>query len=342
MAVITIKVVVGNLEQVQRTFNQIKIYRSTTGIEGTYSEITDALTRMALESGKTVYTYTDNAGAAGYYYKSSYFHSVSLLESSLSAAQQGEGDFALDVISVAELKTNYLFGLDITDDGGNEMPDSMFEWFIKAAVSWLEHRLQISLRPKPVTGEMHDYFAEDFRQWVFLKTKDYPIIDVDELRVVIPGVNGSVIQTYTREQLHVEKEAGHIQVVPGSVGTGLVTMGTSAPWLPYLYGARRFVPGAFQLDYTAGFANEDIPMVIRDITGKIASLGLLNPMGDLIGGAGIASSNISIDGLSQGINTTSSATNAGYGARIIQYEKEIKNVLPTLDKYYKGLRMVIA
>jgi hypothetical protein len=33
---------------------------------------------------------------------------------------------------------------------------------------------------------------------------------------------------------------------------------------------------------------------------------------------------------------------AGYGARLAQYEKEIKQVIPTLEKYYKGLRMVVA
>lgn len=342
MAVITLKVVVANLEVVQRSFDQIKIYRSTTGLDGTYSEITGPGSRLTLETGKMVYEYTDSAGAAGYYYKSSYFHSVSLLESSLSDAQQGEGDAALDIVSVEELKVNYLYGLDLTDDNGNEMPDSLFEWFIKSAVSWIEHRLQLPLRPKPVTAEMHDYYAEDFRQYIWIKTKDYPIIDVDELRVVIPGAGGSTIQTYGRENLHIEKEAGQVQVVPGVVGGGLVTMGTSAPWLPYLYGARRFVPGAFQIDYTAGFETGSVPAVLRDVIAKVASFGPLNPLGDLLGGAGIASQNLSIDGLSQGYTTTSSATMAGYGARLFQYEKEIKQVVPTLEKYYKGLRMVIA
>lgn len=342
MAVITLKVVVGNLEVVQRTFNQIKVYRSITGIDGTYSEITGPSTRMSLETGKTVYEFTDQAGSSDYYYKSSYFHSVSFLESSLSDAQQGEGDSALDIISIAELKTNYLFGLDLTDDAGTPLPDSQYEWFIRSAVTWIEHRLQISLRPKPITAELHDYYYEDFRQYLFIKTKEFPVIDVDEVRLVIPGSGGATIEAFSREQLAVDKEAGHVQVVPGPTGIGVMVAGVGAPWLPYLYGARRFVPNAFQVDYTAGFESSEIPAVIRDLVGKVASFGQLNPLGDLIAGAGIASQNISLDGLSQGVNTTASATNAGYGARIIQYEKEIKNVLPILEKYYKGLRMVVA
>jgi hypothetical protein len=342
MAVITINVIVSNLETVQRSFNQIKVYRSITGLEGVYTEVTGTGTRLALETGKSVYAFTDSTGEPHYYYKSSYFHSVSLLESSLSAAQQGEGDFALSIVSVQELKTNYLYGLDLTDDSGNGMPDSLYEWFIKSAVSWFEHRLQLSLRPKPITSELHDYYQEDCREYVFLKAKEYPIIDVTELRIVIPGTGGSTVQTFGRESLQIEREAGHIHVVPGVAGSGVVVMGTTGAWLPYPYGARRFIPGIFQLDYTAGFATEDLPMVLRDAIGKLAAFGPLNPLGDLLGGAGIASQNLSIDGLSQGYTTTSSAMYAGYGARLAQYEKEIKQVIPTLEKYYKGLRMVVA
>ena len=30
---------------------------------------------------------------------------------------------------------------------------------------------------------------------------------------------------------------------------------------------------------------------------------------------------------------------AGYGARLVQYTKEIKQVIPVLRRYYKGLRL---
>ena len=73
-----------------------------------------------------------------------------------------------------------------------------------------------------------------------------------------------------------------------------------------------------------------------------ASLGPLNIAGDLIAGAGIATKSISIDGISQSIGTTASATNAGYGARIIQYDKQIKDQMATLRNYYLGMQMVVA
>ena len=65
----------------------------------------------------------------------------------------------------------------------------------------------------------------------------------------------------------------------------------------------------------------------------------LDRVGDLLGGAGIASQSISLDGLSQSFNTTSSSTSAGYGARLIQYEKEIKAGLPKLRSYFHPIAL---
>ena len=73
-----------------------------------------------------------------------------------------------------------------------------------------------------------------------------------------------------------------------------------------------------------------------------ASIGILNIAGDLIAGAGIATKSVSVPGLSQNIGTTSSATNSGYGARIGEYQKELKAMIPNLRRYYgKGTRMVV-
>ena len=74
----------------------------------------------------------------------------------------------------------------------------------------------------------------------------------------------------------------------------------------------------------------------------MASLGPLNIAGDLLGGAGVASQSLSIDGLSQSIATTSSATNAGYGARIINYERQIKDNVKSLRDFYKGIPLRVA
>ena len=338
MGVITLKMIVGNLDNVRRSFTHIKVHRCAI-VDGTYLEITDSVSRPVLEGGKTVYTYIDETSPDNAYYKSSYFNPVSGLESSLSGAQQGEGDPALDIITVSEVKTYYLFGLDLTDDANNPYPDELYEHFIKSAVSWLEHRLHIPIRPKSIAEEKHDFIREEYQKFISIFLKCYPVIDIEEFKMVLPGEQ--VSQIFERDWLHIQKESGQLQVVPGTGGAGTILMGGMGGWHSLFRARGRLVPDVFRIKYTAGFESGEVPEVIKDLIGKVASFGPLNIAGDLLGGAGIASQTISADGLSTTFNTTSSATNAGYGARLLQYQKEIKEVIPTLRRYYKGNIMAV-
>lgn len=82
--------------------------------------------------------------------------------------------------------------------------------------------------------------------------------------------------------------------------------------------------------------NDVDPNIIRAVS-LIASMLPLNIAGDLLLGAGVASQSIGIDGLSQSIASTASATSAGFGARLIEYNSELKSVMKTLRAKYKNL-----
>ena len=96
----------------------------------------------------------------------------------------------------------------------------------------------------------------------------------------------------------------------------------------------------WKLKYITGFDFDHIPYDIMDVVGKFASLNLFNILGDIILGAGIASQSLSIDGSSQSIASTASATNAGYGARIITYAKQIDESVKRLKGVYKGISLI--
>lgn len=85
---------------------------------------------------------------------------------------------------------------------------------------------------------------------------------------------------------------------------------------------------------------DTLPSDIIRALGLKASLLSLDVAGDLIVGAGIASISTSLDGLSQNVNTTASATNSGYGARVIQFTKELKELMATLKATYRALNIV--
>jgi hypothetical protein len=83
-----------------------------------------------------------------------------------------------------------------------------------------------------------------------------------------------------------------------------------------------------------------IDHALLDMGGKIASMYSLNVAGDLIAGAGIASMSLSMGGISQSKSTTSSATNSGYGSRIIQYRQDIAKDLPMVRRRFHGMPMI--
>lgn len=108
---------------------------------------------------------------------------------------------------------------------------------------------------------------------------------------------------------------------------------------------KRFDNFTVELNQAAG-ANVDFTWTIDTLPADIvravclkASLLTLDVAGDLISGAGIASISTSLDGLSQNINTTSSATNSGYGARVIQFTKEYKELMMTLKATYRAINI---
>lgn len=80
----------------------------------------------------------------------------------------------------------------------------------------------------------------------------------------------------------------------------------------------------FLIDYETGYENcQDVPDDFRNIIKKLAAVTLMNIYGD---GklAAIASRSVNLNSVSESINTTLSATSATFGARIMQYQKEIK------------------
>ena len=76
-----------------------------------------------------------------------------------------------------------------------------------------------------------------------------------------------------------------------------------------------------------------VPQGLIQAIGFVAAALPLDTAGDLIAGAGIGSFSIGVDGLSQSVATTSSATNAGYGAKLISYKTQVKQII----KSYKAL-----
>lgn len=329
---------IPNLSAVLSVYDQIEVYKAAAKT-GPFAEVTTIATRIKLVPGKSLYRFIDSDGAPTDWYRARLSNSSdpTNIFSGYSDAVQGTVDRALEFLSAEELRTNYLFGLDLTDDAGNPMPDSLLEHYIKAAFSYLEIYLDMPLRPTAI-DENHDFMWRDWQKWGEMRANKRPIISIEKLTVELPGARAATEIPAS----WIKARGGRsrlIHIIPTGGFQELFAYGGT--WWAIPLANIDFVPSAIRLEYTAGFTAETLPEVIRDIAGKLAAHGPLNIAGDLIVGAGIASKSISMDGLSQSVNTTSSATNSGYGARLVQYNKEVKEALPDVHAAYNGPELMV-
>jgi len=344
MAVIKLPILIGSVEkaaEVYSRFSHIRVFRSITTVGGTYTQIAT----VKLDQGKTAYNYYDESGETTYWYKVDFWNAATLASSNDSDPRLGDDAIALQhIMTVDELKAIYLTGVDLTDDAGNPYPDIMFDFSIRAAIAWIERALDIDTKPTART-DFYDYNQEEWQNaWAFIQLDHYPCQPFDYTAkghyIKMNWPSSGDPYEIPEEWIRFEADAGHINLVPtsGTLGAALMLGGSM---LPSVLSRYPFIPRAIEVKYESGFAVGALPADIRALIGMKAAQPIFNVAGDLIAGAGIANFSLSVDGLSQSIGTTSSATNSGYGARIIQYSNAIKADLPTIRHYYKNVGLAM-
>jgi len=244
------------------------------------------------------------------------------------------------VIDADFVKSTFLHGVNLKTDDGVDLPDEAIDFYIQSATRWVERELNVIILPTSISSESHDYYWDDYANFAFVKLLNFPVRSVSKVAIRFPLT--TELLAFDDEWYRIESVAGQVNLIPTQGSFSAILIGQGGSFLPLLYSGRDYVPHIIQVDYEAGFKDGEIPEDILHLIGMKASIGPLNIAGDLIAGAGIASKSVSLDGLSESLGTTSSATNAGYGARIIQYEKQIKETVSLLRRNYKGIEMVVA
>lgn len=239
------------------------------------------------------------------------------------------------VISVAELWELFLYGIKIQGGEGSNFSDESMRFYLVAAQREIENYYNLKFI-KQLADQTITYYRTDYWQTFPILQTNYP---VREPLSMIGMLNKMEQIVYPQGWLFCEYDTlmgqgkRRISVVP----TGSSTRGNAEIILTGItsqVGMQRFnmIPDYWRIQYITGWDVDQMPMDLINVVGMVASFGPLGIAGDLIlGSAGIASQSLSIDGLSQSISTTASATNAGYGARIIQYEKQIKETTNRLN-----------
>lgn len=249
-----------------------------------------------------------------------------------------ESNFASVPVNEETLRDNYLFGLELSDQDGNPFPASLFQNSVNAAIARVQRELDVRITPAAYT-ELHDYNIDDYKNWSYIPVDHVPILSVERVAAEFPF--GTTAVEFPEEWILFDR-LRYIQIVPRSGSLATVFLGAGQILLPLLHGATGYVPFLLIVEYTSGFGANDIPSDVLHAISLLASINVLNPAGDLIIGPGISNEELMLAGARQRIETTASPTNSGFGARILQYRNELKELIPLLRKYYQGLRMTVA
>jgi len=236
---------------------------------------------------------------------------------------------------VEEFKARYLFGIPLTSAlTGQTLADSTIEYYIKSAVSELEHILDLYITPV-VFKEAHDYKRENFTwNYNYLKLNHSPILTVHKLELSFSNNqhhNGFV--QFPMEFVYVEPQSGVVQLVP-AFGTSLSGFLLSAFSGTQFHALRAIgmqdFPGGVRVTYTAGFPEHQIPFAISNLVGLIAAVNLMSILGPII--FPYNSVSVGIDGTSQ---STSSMGPRFFNDRIAQLIAERDREMDAVKGYYQ-------
>lgn len=243
---------------------------------------------------------------------------------------------ATPVLTVAELKDNYLFGIAVRGLDGVEPPESFFAFHIANATAWAERELELSITPKVFTDEQHDYHLNDYRVFAFIQLNHWPLIEVTGVAARYP--TDVLIYDFPLAWVKSYPLHGHIHLVPTAGTISQVIFSNGGSFIPLIYQQLSYLPNLWHVTYAAGFKDGLCPKDIADLIAKKAAIDVLHIAGEIIRGVGVVSESLGIDGLSQSVSTTKGQGNL-FAHRIKIYQDEIKENVRSLREFWKGIKL---
>lgn len=249
------------------------------------------------------------------------------------------------LLSPTEMFSLYLYGIKIQAGDGTAFSTESMRFYIQAAQQEIENFFNLKLVYQFIALEKLTFYRADYWQSFPILFTNYPVNKPISLTGRFNQLEqiSYPTQWLTNTQNSYGQYKRRVSIVPTGTAVATANAEVILSGLTTQLGSQHFlmIPDYWDLQYITGFKLDQIPMDLINLTGKLASFGPLGIAGDLILGAGITSQSLGVDGLSQSISSTSSATNAGYGARLVQYEREIKATIPRIKLVYDEVKLSV-
>ena len=255
-----------------------------------------------------------------------------------------EGEWGT-VLTPDDFRYTYLWGTDFKATNGSMFSDEQIQYFIDAAVTEMERRLNITILKRRIKSiesierqhlqrkvdyddeePLYDFAFRKIQRYGMIQSKQRPIIKTSRCTLINRGANGEPDYVDLLPSTTLDKKNGVIKFLKRPFKPNDTWNGINAAISPY--GAETWNNHLFYaIDYEAGFeTSDDIPEDLRHNIGLMSAISLLNVIGDGLM-AGFSSSSLSMDGVSESFSSTQSATSATFGARIMEYKKELDDYI---------------
>lgn len=248
---------------------------------------------------------------------------------------------AEETIDIKGLTTDELIdvafqGIDLMTYDGTPFTRTSLAIAINSAIATAEQTFDIVLKPTLIENELHDYEGDGFYSHQYTPTFRRPVKEVISMEYLF---GNKTLFHIPKNWIKLDSKMGDITIFPTSGSLQIINpaIGVAQPY----FMSGRYMPMSVKIDYIAGMDKEDIPMNLMMYILKSAAIDIFQQWGDQIIGAGIASSSLSIDGLSQSIGTTQSAMYGGASARILEYRNDLKEVRPIIRRYFGKMHSVL-
>ena len=230
------------------------------------------------------------------------------------------------IFNPTEIFSLYLYGITIQGGDGTSFSSESMRFYIQAAQREVENFFNLKLMRQFIDQEKLTFYRADYWQSFPILFTNYPV----NKPISLTGRFNNLEQiSYPTQWLTTHQNSyglykRRVSIVPTGSAVATANAEVILSGLTTQLGSQHFrmIPDYWDFQYITGFDLDHMPM-------------------DLILGAGIAAQSIGVDGLSQSISSTSSATNAGYGARIIQYQKEIAETVKRIKLIYDEIKFVV-
>lgn len=216
------------------------------------------------------------------------------------------------LIKPEQLRIRHLFGIPLVSNiidpitkRAAVMTDDILKDYIDRAVSVCEMESGIDIFPTRLR-EKHAFDRAEFNSFGYLKVNRRPVQSLDKLTIT-PANNVDIYEVPLEwvEVAYLRK--GQIYIIPQAIsisnsGTSIVPSQSSGGSIYMsIFGTCPWIPAFWQVEYTTGFADGNIPKVVNELIGCIASMEILSMLASTY--AQTSGTSLGIDGLSQSVST---------------------------------------